>query len=828
MDKPIRTNLGAVTAYADAVKHGYTGTREEFGQLIANFGDSAKQVADDASEVRQNKENIEGMEANVENLQAQAAQSAQEAEESKTQAAGYASAAEASRQAAETSEQNINAQVTGFDEHVAEKTASAENDIEAARIAANAAVVAQQEESVQEVKNKTSQYITEKQSEAEQAIANKQSEAVEAVNTAGATQTDAVNTAGAAQKKAVEDAGREALNNIGTGVDSSLSQEGKAADAAATGKAVDELKGDIVHLSDYINFYGIGIRQGGWDLDNNVYTTSKIRTITHPCAFSYCEVKVKVNDGYKFIVYYYDSQGLNGENATPSWQTSDFIIPSNKYYRVLVAKSNDSTIITPYEAFTNCKILTFNRLVNKNELLESSSDAFFNDKFKIKGQFYYGNNLTNGEYEPWVVKRLSLIESISYDKDVAVEITKENYLIFARFYDKAGNYLSVSKEATKLIIPKGSYFRLTIERNDGNVDESPLDLDLVNYVYVSLLNTNVISRNEFAIKNLMASKFHFDTTKTNEWGTDNKNDLFSIAHITDIHTDTRRYKNFVDFINYTDLVDSAICTGDFVIYPSDTEITSMMSIDSDKEILKVVGNHDKSAGGITLTNTEIISKFNMNHGTYYNVEYTSKGIDLIVLNQYDDDTSCYSESQIDWFINELKRCATNNLHVLVAFHAPCTFPSSNDKGFYQRHRRWTNSLVPTMGRSIEDIIEAFRKGTSKTVDFSGFTKTVDFSNNQGIFIAYMCGHYHGDYIGYSSSYTAQLYLMGNCGACIPDGTSQNYGEEVSDLPRHDGTQTEDCFNIYTIDTDNKLVKVVRVGSSINDLMQKREFAIYEY
>ena len=201
---------------------------------------------------------------------------------------------------------------------------------------------------------------------------------------------------------------------------------------------------------------------------------------------------------------------------------------------------------------------------------------------------------------------------------------------------------------------------------------------------------------------------------------------------------------------------------------------------------------------------------------------------MIVLNQYDDDTSCYSESQIDWFINELKRCATNNLHVLVAFHAPCTFPSSNDKGFYQRHRRWTNSFVPTMGRSIEDIIEAFRTGTSKTVDFSGFTKTVDFSNNQGIFIAYICGHYHGDYIGYSSSYNAQLYLMGNCGACIPDGTNQNYGEEVSDLPRHDGTQTEDCFNIYTIDTDNKLVKVVRVGSSINDLMQKREFAIYEY
>lgn len=216
----------------------------------------SEQVSADTEEVRESKENIEGMETNVENLQSQAAQSAQEAEESKTQAAGYASAAEASRNAAAESETNVNAQVTGFDERVAEKTASAETDIENARIAANKAVVAQQEESVQEVKNKTSQYITEKQSEAEQAIANKQSKAVEAVNTAGATQTDAVNTAGAVQKKAVEDAGQEALNNIGTGVDSTLSTEGKAADAAATGKAVNELKGDLSNITDG-GFFGV-------------------------------------------------------------------------------------------------------------------------------------------------------------------------------------------------------------------------------------------------------------------------------------------------------------------------------------------------------------------------------------------------------------------------------------------------------------------------------------------------------------------------------------------------------------------------------------------
>lgn len=44
---------------------------------------------------------------------------------------------------------------------------------------------------------------------------------------------------------AIEEKEQQALNNIGTGVDNSLTQEGKAADAGATGKAIDELKGDL-------------------------------------------------------------------------------------------------------------------------------------------------------------------------------------------------------------------------------------------------------------------------------------------------------------------------------------------------------------------------------------------------------------------------------------------------------------------------------------------------------------------------------------------------------------------------------------------------------
>ncbi len=56
-----KTNLGAVTAYADAVKHGYTGSREEFAQDQANFAKNAQKVAEDREAVEKLKTDIEGI-----------------------------------------------------------------------------------------------------------------------------------------------------------------------------------------------------------------------------------------------------------------------------------------------------------------------------------------------------------------------------------------------------------------------------------------------------------------------------------------------------------------------------------------------------------------------------------------------------------------------------------------------------------------------------------------------------------------------------------------------------------------------------------------------
>lgn len=58
MSEPITVDLGAVTAYADAVEQGYTGTREEFGELLANFAKRADEAKEDRNAVEQAKEEV--------------------------------------------------------------------------------------------------------------------------------------------------------------------------------------------------------------------------------------------------------------------------------------------------------------------------------------------------------------------------------------------------------------------------------------------------------------------------------------------------------------------------------------------------------------------------------------------------------------------------------------------------------------------------------------------------------------------------------------------------------------------------------------------------
>lgn len=80
----IRTDLGIATAYAEAVSKGYTGTRDEFGQMFVDFGKTAEKVSEDKKAVEQMKASVEETKNSVDTTAAEFGQNvADKTEEAK-------------------------------------------------------------------------------------------------------------------------------------------------------------------------------------------------------------------------------------------------------------------------------------------------------------------------------------------------------------------------------------------------------------------------------------------------------------------------------------------------------------------------------------------------------------------------------------------------------------------------------------------------------------------------------------------------------------------------------------------------------------------------
>ena len=124
----------------------------EYIAMHDDVANKAKQVEASRAAVEQSQQGVEAAQVDVQQLHSDTTEAAQQASDSRDSAAGYAQAAETSRQAAAESEQNVNAQVYGFDSHVSESVTQAQKDIEVARQQAVNAVTAQQTTSVEKAK----------------------------------------------------------------------------------------------------------------------------------------------------------------------------------------------------------------------------------------------------------------------------------------------------------------------------------------------------------------------------------------------------------------------------------------------------------------------------------------------------------------------------------------------------------------------------------------------------------------------------------------------------------------------------------------------------
>ena len=428
----IKTNLGTVTAYADAKAHGYTGTKEEFGEVLANFAESATQVADDKKTVETIKTEITKMQSDVTQKHKEVKENANKAANAASSASSAASSASSSQQAAKQSEQNINNIVSTFDSHVESKTTEIDTAANAAKQKAVSAVEAQANASVQKIENSTSSYITDQKVTAEKEINNYTSSKITEIDTA----------ANAAKKSL-----NETITNANT-AKSALDASVKTSDTSKTDldKSIQSSSVKKTELDESIT----KANQTKTDLDNSTSTSNNVlqslQSENSSAASNIEELKSENFNSQEILSGVADLRAYLG-------LTADDIVGlqvdyKNKTFKRLAGAAN----LTPGSDFDKFSMYGGRRKCNVAD--DGTINAWYGDN-------NYTEDGSNGQvmvYQPKFYYLVCPVEYDPIDTGVGYHLRKANYYVCEKpragfrlhpaFYDASGKEIDYYLTAT--------------------------------------------------------------------------------------------------------------------------------------------------------------------------------------------------------------------------------------------------------------------------------------------------------------------------------------------------------------------------------------------
>ena len=302
----------------------------------------------------------------------------------------------------------------------------------------------------------------------------------------------------------------------------------------------------------------------------------------------------------------------------------------------------------------------------------------------------------------------------------------------------------------------------------------------------------------------------------------------TLLHYSDVHNSYRNVENVKEFMNrFGAVIDDAICTGDMT-GQNFYQYRPIYALEGYKNILLCIGNHDVyDADGSHNSDNEAywatpaqkyatyiapsVSEWNVTQPTgaeangycYYYKDYNSL-YRLIVL-----DAMAFDDTQYNWLVATLADAKTNNLTVVIADHfAPIT--SYNGINGFD-----TPFMSPMNG--MEFNYEVSRLTTSNN---NNACNAVDeFINGGGSFACWLCGHMHYDQVGTTVNHPNQIFIAIG---------SANFGTVWEDMPRNKYAESVDLFNIVSIDPRLKLIKVQRIGATIDDWGKVRDHMTINY
>ena len=296
-----------------------------------------------------------------------------------------------------------------------------------------------------------------------------------------------------------------------------------------------------------------------------------------------------------------------------------------------------------------------------------------------------------------------------------------------------------------------------------------------------------------------------------------------IAHLSDIHGNWSNVSRFIRFCeHHGNRIQVMLNTGDTVegwLYNgSGTSggISGYHNIEGVENILTVIGNHDTAlydsgtwswreyAGKVAydevlapnISSWDVVQPTgaDTNGYCYYYKDYVTNNIRLIVT-----DVMGYNDTQDAWLASVLSDARTNGYHVVIATHFAGGRPSGEGGSPAFEKISCNYTTLYSLGTTASGLY-TFAPESYKMM------ATVDsFIQAGGIFVGYIQGHYHADFVSKVAKYPNQLIF--SIGA-TKAGEMRDYAHTV-------GKRDQDDFQIIAIDTYDKIVKLYKVGANVD-------------
>lgn len=295
----------------------------------------------------------------------------------------------------------------------------------------------------------------------------------------------------------------------------------------------------------------------------------------------------------------------------------------------------------------------------------------------------------------------------------------------------------------------------------------------------------------------------------------------TLIHFSDLHGNVENLRRIVEFRNgYSKYIDDVIHTGDAVACYMDNP-NPWTKVKGAGKIINVIGNHDCWKGHKTWAETPVpydataaeaydvfIAPFVRQWGVeyqsnvcYFHKDYPKSKIRLVVL-----DSIHYDDAQDEWFSAVLNDAAAKGYAVVGAQHYfSQTGLTGIDSGFT------TNPAIAPCGNPDAPQIECMRKEAFETVD--------RFIDGGGVFVCWLSGHDHEDYIGFVTGHERQLQILVD-----KAGEKDAYMHE----DRTPGTVNQDSFNLVTVNPGKSLLVIQRIGCTRGPGMRSKTLFCYDY